>query len=122
MHDADLILTDSGGVQEEAPYFGIPVLVMRETSERMEGVEAGCLRLVGTQTESIVREATAVLDAPAKWKAAKAQRTRPATAGLRGGSPTPSPATWKARMPAVRAPIAHVAPASVGGPYRTQAG
>ena len=38
MHDADLILTDSGGVQEEAPYFGIPVLVMRETSERMEGV------------------------------------------------------------------------------------
>ncbi len=71
MHDADLILTDSGGVQEEAPYFGIPVLVMRETSERMEGVEAGCLKLVGTQTESIVREATAVLDAPAKWEGGK---------------------------------------------------
>jgi RND family efflux transporter MFP subunit len=68
MHDADLILTDSGGVQEEAPYFGIPVLVMRETSERMEGVEAGCLKLVGTQTESIVREATAVLDVPARVK------------------------------------------------------
>jgi UDP-N-acetylglucosamine 2-epimerase (non-hydrolysing) len=68
MHDADLILTDSGGVQEEAPYFGIPVLVMRETSERMEGVEAGCLKLVGTQTESIVREAAAILEAPAKWE------------------------------------------------------
>ena len=67
----NLILTDSGGVQEEAPYFGIPVLVMRETSERMEGVEAGCLKLVGTQTESIVREATAVLDAPAKWEGGK---------------------------------------------------
>ena len=71
MHRADLILTDSGGVQEEAPYFGVPVLVMRETSERMEGVEAGCLKLVGTGTETILREAVAVLDAPATWDAGK---------------------------------------------------
>ena len=67
MHDADLILTDSGGVQEEAPYFGVPVLVTRDTSERMEGVEAGCLKLVGTRTESILKEATAILDAPTAW-------------------------------------------------------
>jgi UDP-N-acetylglucosamine 2-epimerase (non-hydrolysing) len=64
MHDADLILTDSGGVQEEAPYFGTPVLVMRETSERMEGVEAGCLQLVGTDRDLIVRTAHRLLDAP----------------------------------------------------------
>lgn len=48
-----LVLTDSGGIQEEAPYFGIPVLVMRDTTERPEGVKAGTLRLVGTSEESI---------------------------------------------------------------------
>src|SRR5215510_6564005 len=47
MKHATLILTDSGGLQEEAPSFGIPVLVMRETTERPEGVEAGTLKLVG---------------------------------------------------------------------------
>lgn len=48
-----LILTDSGGVQEEAPSLGVPVLVLRETTERPEGVEAGTLRLVGTQEEGV---------------------------------------------------------------------
>ena len=48
MRRARLILTDSGGIQEEAPTFGKPVLVMRETTERPEGVEAGVARLVGT--------------------------------------------------------------------------
>lgn len=48
-----LILTDSGGIQEEAPGFGIPVLVMRDTTERPEGIKAGTLRLVGTDEENI---------------------------------------------------------------------
>lgn len=62
MKHARLILTDSGGIQEEAPAFGIPVLVMRETTERPEGVEAGTLKLVGTDTTRIVQEATRLLD------------------------------------------------------------
>lgn len=48
-----LILTDSGGIQEEAPSLGKPVLVMRDTTERPEGIEAGTLKLVGTQEETI---------------------------------------------------------------------
>jgi UDP-N-acetylglucosamine 2-epimerase (non-hydrolysing) len=57
-----LVLTDSGGVQEEAPTFGKPVLVMRETTERPEGVEAGTARLVGADTGRIVRETLRLLD------------------------------------------------------------
>ena len=64
MKQAALILTDSGGIQEEAPAFGVPVLVLRETTERPEGVEAGTLKLVGTETDRIVREATRLLDKP----------------------------------------------------------
>ena len=62
MKCATLILTDSGGIQEEAPTFGIPVLVMREATERPEGVQAGILKLVGTETSRIVQEATRLLD------------------------------------------------------------
>ena len=62
MKHSRLILTDSGGIQEEAPAFGIPVLVLRETTERPEGVEAGALKLVGTETSSIVQEAKRLLD------------------------------------------------------------
>lgn len=61
MAAARLIITDSGGVQEEAPSFGTPVLVARDTTERGEGVQAGTLVLVGTDTERIVREATALI-------------------------------------------------------------
>ncbi len=57
-----LVLTDSGGVQEEAPTFGKPVLVMRETTERPEGVEAGTARLVGADTGRIVQETLRLLD------------------------------------------------------------
>lgn len=57
-----LMLTDSGGVQEEAPALGKPVLVMRETTERPEGVEAGTAKLVGTDEETIVREVERLLD------------------------------------------------------------
>lgn len=62
MRRAALILTDSGGVQEEAPSLGKPVLVMRETTERPEAVEAGTVKLVGTDTAMIVSEATRLLD------------------------------------------------------------
>jgi UDP-N-acetylglucosamine 2-epimerase (non-hydrolysing) len=65
MKRACLILTDSGGIQEEAPAFGIPVLVLREVTERPEGVAAGTLRLVGTGARTIVEEATRLLDDPA---------------------------------------------------------
>ncbi len=57
-----LMLTDSGGVQEEAPALGKPVLVMRETTERPEGIEAGTARLVGTDADTIVAEANLLLD------------------------------------------------------------
>lgn len=57
-----LILTDSGGIQEEAPAYGVPVLVMRDTTERPEGVEAGTLKLVGTNEEVIYKEFTKLLD------------------------------------------------------------
>ncbi|KFG89578.1 UDP-N-acetylglucosamine 2-epimerase [Sphingobium herbicidovorans NBRC 16415] len=57
-----LVLTDSGGVQEEAPSLGKPVLVMRETTERPEGVAAGTAKLVGTDRARIVREVLALLD------------------------------------------------------------
>lgn len=56
-----LILTDSGGIQEEAPSLGKPVLVMRDTTERPEGVEAGTLKVVGTDEESIYREFSILL-------------------------------------------------------------
>lgn len=59
---AYLVLTDSGGVQEEAPTFGKPVLVMRDTTERTEGVEAGTARLVGTNCSRIVEETFRLLD------------------------------------------------------------
>ena len=62
MKSADLILTDSGGIQEEAPAFGVPVLVLREVTERPEGVQAGTLKLVGTDTKKIVTEANYLLD------------------------------------------------------------
>ncbi|MBI5825363.1 MAG: UDP-N-acetylglucosamine 2-epimerase (non-hydrolyzing) [Chloroflexi bacterium] len=62
MKHATLILTDSGGIQEEAPAFGVPTLVLRETTERPEGVEAGTLKLVGTATSRIVEEAKRLLE------------------------------------------------------------
>ena len=61
---AALVLTDSGGIQEEAPTFGIPVLVMRAVTERPEGVKAGVLKLVGTESRRIVRTANRLLDHP----------------------------------------------------------
>ncbi len=59
---AEVLLTDSGGVQEEAPSLGKPVLVMRDTTERPEGIDAGTAKLVATDEERIVRETTLLLD------------------------------------------------------------
>ena len=61
MKHAKLILTDSGGLQEEAPSLGVPVLCYAKLTERPEGVDAGTLKLVGTETSHIVHEATAAV-------------------------------------------------------------
>lgn len=76
MKRCHLVLTDSGGLQEEAPSLGKPVLVMRKTTERQEGVAAGTVKLVGTDAADIVREASRLLDDPAAY-AAMAQRANP---------------------------------------------
>jgi UDP-N-acetylglucosamine 2-epimerase (non-hydrolysing) len=68
MSRADIILTDSGGVQEEAPSLGKPVLVLREFTERPEAVDAGTVRLVGTDADRIVAEVTELLDNEAAYK------------------------------------------------------
>lgn len=62
------IMTDSGGIQEEAPSLGKPVLVMRDTTERPEGVEAGTLKLVGTEEESIYQQAMELINNEEKYK------------------------------------------------------
>lgn len=64
MKHAALILTDSGGIQEEAPGLGVPVLVLRAVTERPEGIKAGAVRLVGSDTQRIVSEACRLLDDP----------------------------------------------------------
>jgi len=64
MSRADLIITDSGGIQEEAPSLGKPVLVMRDSTERPEAVEAGTVRLVGARANTIIETATELLDDP----------------------------------------------------------
>jgi len=69
MTHAWLILTDSGGIQEEAPSLGKPVLVMRETTERPEAIEAGTVRLVGTDRQRIVEEVTHLLRDNDAWQA-----------------------------------------------------
>jgi UDP-N-acetylglucosamine 2-epimerase (non-hydrolysing) len=65
---AEIMLTDSGGVQEEAPALGKPVLVMRETTERPEGVAAGTARLVGTDVSNIVTGIFTLLDDKAAYE------------------------------------------------------
>ncbi|MEJ2621362.1 MAG: UDP-N-acetylglucosamine 2-epimerase (non-hydrolyzing) [Candidatus Thiodiazotropha sp.] len=69
MDESSLLITDSGGVQEEAPSLGKPVIVFRDTTERPEAVDAGTVRLVGTHQESIVRETNNLLDDPIAFKA-----------------------------------------------------
>jgi UDP-N-acetylglucosamine 2-epimerase (non-hydrolysing) len=84
MKRAALILTDSGGIQEEAPTFGVPVLVLRDKTERPEGIEAGVARLIGSNPTRIVAEASALLDDPAA-RSAMSGRVNPYGDGLAAG-------------------------------------
>jgi UDP-N-acetylglucosamine 2-epimerase len=76
MERSTLILSDSGGIQEEAPSFGKPLLVLRDTTERPEVIDAGCAMLVGTDEATILREANRLLEDPAAY-AAMANRKNP---------------------------------------------
>jgi UDP-N-acetylglucosamine 2-epimerase (non-hydrolysing) len=67
MDKSYFIITDSGGVQEEAPSLGKPVLVMRDTTERPEAIEAGTVKLVGTDKEAIIKEAQLLLDSNVEY-------------------------------------------------------
>lgn len=64
MEKSFVVLTDSGGIQEEAPGLGKPVLVMRDTTERPEAIDAGTVKLVGTNYSNIVNEVSTLLDDP----------------------------------------------------------
>ena len=68
MEKCYLVLTDSGGIQEEAPSLGKPVLVMRDTTERPEGVKAGVAKLVGTDTKKIIFETEKLLTDESEYK------------------------------------------------------
>lgn len=74
MRDSDLVMSDSGGIQEETPALGVPLLVLREKTERPEGIAAGSARLVGTSTDRIVSEARQLLDNPAALAAMAVRR------------------------------------------------
>jgi UDP-N-acetylglucosamine 2-epimerase len=69
MKRSTLVLTDSGGLQEEAPSLGAPALVMRDVTERPEGVQAGTVRLAGTDTQRIISETRRLLDDPSAYAA-----------------------------------------------------
>jgi len=81
MKRARLIITDSGGIQEEAPSFKVPVLVMRESTERQESVEAGAAKLIGTDPEKLINEASALLDSQSAREAMQVE-TNPFGDGL----------------------------------------
>ncbi len=68
MDKSYFIITDSGGVQEEAPSLGKPVLVMRDTTERPEALDAGTVKLVGTDTKLIIKEAQELIDNEEAYK------------------------------------------------------
>ena len=86
MKRCSLILTNSGGIQEEAPALGKPVLVMRETTERPEGVAAGTARLIGTEEEAIFEAAARLLREPSAYQAMAQAAIRTATGARRSAS------------------------------------
>jgi UDP-N-acetylglucosamine 2-epimerase (non-hydrolysing) len=94
---ADLVITDSGGIQEEAPTFQKPVLVMREVTERPEGIDAGIAALVGTDAEQIEAYATGVLDGHG-WRLLAALRDEAEQAEVRPGIAGATRGTLDERM------------------------
>ena len=90
---AYLVMTDSGGIQEEAPWLGKPILVLRETTERPEGVEAGRAAWSGPTGAASVAETLRLLDDPAaygRWRGSRAPTATGGRAELRGGRPRPA--------------------------------
>ncbi|MBD3868568.1 MAG: UDP-N-acetylglucosamine 2-epimerase (non-hydrolyzing) [Acidobacteria bacterium] len=85
MTRSKLLLTDSGGIQEEAPYLGKPVLVMRDTTERPEGVATGTTRLIGTSAGEIVEAVSALLDGKNGDYTSMARRVAPFGDGMASG-------------------------------------
>jgi UDP-N-acetylglucosamine 2-epimerase (non-hydrolysing) len=106
LNEAYLVLTDTGGLQEEAPSFGVPVLVLRDVTERVELLHAGCARLVGSDTDLIVKEAAALLDDPASPRrddrGRKSLRGRPRRRPRRPGHRRPARPGRAAGAPAGR--------------------
>ena len=98
MERAHLILTDSGGVQEEAPALGIPVLVLRRTTERPEGVDAGTARLIGTEREDIVAQASRLLEDESAYEA-MSRAANPYGDGKAGGRIAEALLHWAGRGP-----------------------
>jgi UDP-N-acetylglucosamine 2-epimerase (non-hydrolysing) len=84
LSEASLVLTDSGGIQEEAPSFGVPALVLRDVTERVESLDAGWAVLVGSDTEAIVAQASAVLAGDRRRGGGPGARSNPYGDGLAG--------------------------------------
>lgn len=97
MAEADVILSDSGGMQEEAPSLGVPLLVLRETTERPEGVHSGNMRLVGTCADRILAETRRLLSDPQAY-AAMSRRAYPYGDGRAAQRIAGIVAEWLARL------------------------
>ncbi len=98
MRRSYLLLTDSGGIQEEGPSLGKPILVLREKTERPEAVEAGTVKLVGTDTDRILTEAGILLDNPAEYER-RAHAHNPYGDGQASPRIADRLLTWRAALP-----------------------
>ena len=98
MRRSYLLLTDSGGIQEEGPSLGKPILVLREKTERPEAVEAGTVKLVGTDTDRILTEAGILLDNPAEYEL-RAHAHNPYGDGQASPRIADRLLTWRAALP-----------------------
>src|SRR5213075_718255 len=107
MMAADIILSDSGGIQEEAPALGVPLLVLRDKTERPEGIDRGNSRLIGTSTTRIVEEVERLLHDPAAL-AAMSGRSFPYGDGHAGPRIAAIIEDWLARTGAISAKSAPV--------------
>ncbi|OLB81526.1 MAG: UDP-N-acetylglucosamine 2-epimerase [Actinobacteria bacterium 13_2_20CM_2_71_6] len=107
---ATIVLTDSGGIQEEAPSFGVPALVLRDVTERVESVEAGCAKLVGTDEDVVLAEAIRLLDDRSAYAEMvvtanpygdgyAAHRTEQAIAAMLGLDLRPAPMPYRHLLP-----------------------